>query len=182
MGYIYFLSVCFWLQALTNIVKQKDMESDPENVIGYLRPFRIIISLLDKPEIGRQHCEHRTYSIHAKMLKFTYLTQLDLDPKKSVEFNLEYIWKRWHFVFISRSFVNKRPTYYYFTQLYIYVTLSSGLFRTEFCPHVNYWRNSKFDLWPLFAKICSFHPWIQANVWAKLIVFVKLIYRYCMFS
>lgn len=43
------------LQALINILKQKDVESDPENVIGYLKPFRIIISLLDKPEIGRQH-------------------------------------------------------------------------------------------------------------------------------
>lgn len=43
------------LQALINILKQKDVQSDPENVIGYLRPFRIIISLLDKPEIGTQH-------------------------------------------------------------------------------------------------------------------------------
>ncbi|XP_040913868.1 protein dopey-2 isoform X2 [Toxotes jaculatrix] len=42
----------FLVQALINILKQKDVESDPENVIGYLRPFRIIISLLDKPEIG----------------------------------------------------------------------------------------------------------------------------------
>lgn len=42
------------LQALINILKQKDVESDPEHVIGYLRPFRIIISLLDKPEIGMQ--------------------------------------------------------------------------------------------------------------------------------
>ncbi|XP_073329578.1 protein DOP1B [Pagrus major] len=40
------------VQALINILKQKDVESDPENVIGYLRPFRIIMSLLDKPEIG----------------------------------------------------------------------------------------------------------------------------------
>uniref|UniRef100_A0A3B4Y6B4 DOP1 leucine zipper like protein B n=2 Tax=Seriola lalandi dorsalis TaxID=1841481 RepID=A0A3B4Y6B4_SERLL len=42
----------FLVQALINILKQKDVESDPETVIGYLRPFRIIISLLDKPEIG----------------------------------------------------------------------------------------------------------------------------------
>ncbi|XP_040004041.1 protein dopey-2 isoform X2 [Xiphias gladius] len=42
----------FLVQALINILKQKDVEKDPENVIGYLRPFRIIISLLDKPEIG----------------------------------------------------------------------------------------------------------------------------------
>ncbi|XP_074515212.1 protein DOP1B [Sebastes fasciatus] len=42
----------FLVQALINILKQKDVESDPDNVIGYLRPFRIIISLLDKPEIG----------------------------------------------------------------------------------------------------------------------------------
>ncbi|KAF7663060.1 hypothetical protein LDENG_00219490 [Lucifuga dentata] len=42
----------FLVQALINILKQKDMENDPENVIGYLRPFRIISSLLDKPEIG----------------------------------------------------------------------------------------------------------------------------------
>uniref|UniRef100_A0A7N8WNE0 DOP1 leucine zipper like protein B n=1 Tax=Mastacembelus armatus TaxID=205130 RepID=A0A7N8WNE0_9TELE len=42
----------FLVQALINILKQKDVKSDTENVIGYLRPFRIIISLLDKPEIG----------------------------------------------------------------------------------------------------------------------------------
>uniref|UniRef100_A0A673WY14 DOP1 leucine zipper like protein B n=1 Tax=Salmo trutta TaxID=8032 RepID=A0A673WY14_SALTR len=40
------------VQALINILNQKDVEADPESVIGYLRPFRIIISLLDKPEIG----------------------------------------------------------------------------------------------------------------------------------
>lgn len=46
--------ICLFLslQALIDILKQKDVESDAENVIGYLRPFRIIISLLDKPEIG----------------------------------------------------------------------------------------------------------------------------------
>lgn len=43
------------LQALINILRQKGVDTDPENVIGYLRPFRIIISLLDKPEIGRHH-------------------------------------------------------------------------------------------------------------------------------
>ncbi|XP_034043163.1 protein dopey-2 isoform X2 [Thalassophryne amazonica] len=42
----------FLIQALIKILKQKDVESNPENVITYLRPFRIIISLLDKPEIG----------------------------------------------------------------------------------------------------------------------------------
>ncbi|XP_028992483.1 protein dopey-2 [Betta splendens] len=42
----------FLVQALINILKQKDVANDPDNVIGYLRPFRIIISLLDKPEIG----------------------------------------------------------------------------------------------------------------------------------
>ncbi|XP_054470794.1 protein dopey-2 [Anoplopoma fimbria] len=42
----------FLVQALINILQQQDVESDPESVIGYLRPFRIIISLLDKPEIG----------------------------------------------------------------------------------------------------------------------------------
>ncbi|XP_027146759.1 protein dopey-2 isoform X2 [Larimichthys crocea] len=40
------------VQALINILRQKGVDTDPENVIGYLRPFRIIISLLDKPEIG----------------------------------------------------------------------------------------------------------------------------------
>uniref|UniRef100_A0A8C7Q2A2 DOP1 leucine zipper like protein B n=1 Tax=Oncorhynchus mykiss TaxID=8022 RepID=A0A8C7Q2A2_ONCMY len=40
------------VQALINILNQKDVEADPESVIGYLRPFRIIISLIDKPEIG----------------------------------------------------------------------------------------------------------------------------------
>ncbi|XP_068428257.1 protein dopey-2 isoform X2 [Clinocottus analis] len=42
----------FLVQALINILKQQDVESNRESVIGYLRPFRIIISLLDKPEIG----------------------------------------------------------------------------------------------------------------------------------
>ncbi|XP_024919895.1 protein dopey-2 isoform X3 [Cynoglossus semilaevis] len=42
----------YLIQALINILKQKDMDNKPENVSGYLRPFRIIISLLDKPEIG----------------------------------------------------------------------------------------------------------------------------------
>uniref|UniRef100_A0A3Q2PRF8 DOP1 leucine zipper like protein B n=1 Tax=Fundulus heteroclitus TaxID=8078 RepID=A0A3Q2PRF8_FUNHE len=40
------------VKALINILKQKEVDSDPESVIAYLRPFRIIISLLDKPEIG----------------------------------------------------------------------------------------------------------------------------------
>ncbi|XP_076857747.1 protein DOP1B isoform X2 [Brachyhypopomus gauderio] len=40
------------VQALVNILQQNDIEKDPENVTDYLRPFRIIISLLDKPEIG----------------------------------------------------------------------------------------------------------------------------------
>ncbi|CAG5865680.1 unnamed protein product [Menidia menidia] len=39
-------------KALINILKQKDVDSNPESVIHYLRPFRIIISLLDKLEIG----------------------------------------------------------------------------------------------------------------------------------
>ncbi|XP_074550319.1 protein DOP1B [Halichoeres trimaculatus] len=39
----------FLVQALISILKQK---SDPENVTGCLRPFRIIMSLLDKPDIG----------------------------------------------------------------------------------------------------------------------------------
>lgn len=38
-------------QALISILKQK---SDPENVTGCLRPFRIIMSLLDKPDIGKK--------------------------------------------------------------------------------------------------------------------------------
>ncbi|CAL8268398.1 unnamed protein product [Lota lota] len=40
------------VQALVNILKQKDIQSDPEIIMNYLRPFRLIISLLDKPEIG----------------------------------------------------------------------------------------------------------------------------------
>uniref|UniRef100_A0A8B9J3M9 DOP1 leucine zipper like protein B n=1 Tax=Astyanax mexicanus TaxID=7994 RepID=A0A8B9J3M9_ASTMX len=40
------------VQALVNILQQKDIEKDPDNVSDYLRPFRIIISLLDKSEIG----------------------------------------------------------------------------------------------------------------------------------
>lgn len=42
----------YLVQALINIIKQKDVESDPEKFFGYLRPFRILMSLLDKPEIG----------------------------------------------------------------------------------------------------------------------------------
>ncbi|XP_014887595.1 protein dopey-2 isoform X1 [Poecilia latipinna] len=42
----------YLVKALINILKQKEVDSDPESVISYLRPFRIIISLLDKPEIG----------------------------------------------------------------------------------------------------------------------------------
>ncbi|XP_031436903.1 protein dopey-2 [Clupea harengus] len=40
------------VEALVSILKQKDCESDPENVLEYLKPFRVLISLLDKPEIG----------------------------------------------------------------------------------------------------------------------------------
>ncbi|XP_048879071.1 protein dopey-2 isoform X1 [Brienomyrus brachyistius] len=40
------------LEALINILKLKNAEVDPENVMVFLRPFRIILSLLDKPEIG----------------------------------------------------------------------------------------------------------------------------------
>ncbi|KAG5283846.1 hypothetical protein AALO_G00046790 [Alosa alosa] len=40
------------VEALVSILKQKDSKSDPENVLEYLKPFRVIISLLDKPEIG----------------------------------------------------------------------------------------------------------------------------------
>ncbi|XP_060785440.1 protein dopey-2 isoform X3 [Neoarius graeffei] len=40
------------VQALVNILQQKDIEKDPDNIMNYLRPFRILISLLDKPEIG----------------------------------------------------------------------------------------------------------------------------------
>uniref|UniRef100_A0A1A7XN10 Dopey family member 2 n=1 Tax=Iconisemion striatum TaxID=60296 RepID=A0A1A7XN10_9TELE len=42
----------FLVKALNNILKQKEADVDPESVIRYLKPFRIIISLLDKPEIG----------------------------------------------------------------------------------------------------------------------------------
>ncbi|XP_030642280.1 protein dopey-2 [Chanos chanos] len=41
------------LQALVNILKRENTEGDPESVMEYLKPFRIIISLLDKPEIGQ---------------------------------------------------------------------------------------------------------------------------------
>ncbi|XP_066542058.1 protein dopey-2 [Hoplias malabaricus] len=40
------------VQAIVNVLQQKDIEKDPENISDYLRPFRIIISLLDKSEIG----------------------------------------------------------------------------------------------------------------------------------
>ncbi|XP_053090273.1 protein dopey-2 isoform X2 [Pangasianodon hypophthalmus] len=40
------------VQALVNILQQKDIEKDPDNVMNYLRPFRVMISLLDKSEIG----------------------------------------------------------------------------------------------------------------------------------
>jgi len=61
----YLLLFFFPLQALINILRQQDVESNPENVIGYLRPFRIIISLLDKPEIGQQHgAPQHTHNTH----------------------------------------------------------------------------------------------------------------------
>ncbi|XP_062861985.1 protein dopey-2 isoform X1 [Trichomycterus rosablanca] len=40
------------VQALMNILQQKDIQKDPENIMNYLRPFRLMISLLDKSEIG----------------------------------------------------------------------------------------------------------------------------------
>ena len=47
-------------QALVNILKQKDIQRDPETLMNYLRPFRVIVSLLDKPEIGKQNYgQHR---------------------------------------------------------------------------------------------------------------------------
>lgn len=51
---IHTIHACFTLQALVNILKQKDSEANPDNVIEYLRPFRMIINLLDKPEIGKE--------------------------------------------------------------------------------------------------------------------------------
>ncbi|MGH0122798.1 UNVERIFIED_CONTAM: hypothetical protein FKN15_003285 [Acipenser sinensis] len=43
------------IQALINIMNQENIESEPENgPHPYLKPFRIMISLLDKPEIGPQ--------------------------------------------------------------------------------------------------------------------------------
>ena len=43
-----------------NILKQKDIQRDPETLMNYLRPFRVIVSLLDKPEIGKQNYgQHR---------------------------------------------------------------------------------------------------------------------------
>ncbi|XP_072300639.1 protein DOP1B [Eucyclogobius newberryi] len=44
-------SKSYLVQALIKIIKQKNMENK-EKVVGYLRPFRILMSLLDKPEIG----------------------------------------------------------------------------------------------------------------------------------
>ncbi|KAL4657008.1 protein dopey-2 isoform X2 [Arapaima gigas] len=40
------------LQALIDILRLKTMQAEPETLTVYLRPFRIILSLLDKPEIG----------------------------------------------------------------------------------------------------------------------------------
>ncbi|XP_018614544.2 protein dopey-2 isoform X2 [Scleropages formosus] len=40
------------LQAVVDILRLKTMQSEPETLTAYLRPFRIILSLLDKPEIG----------------------------------------------------------------------------------------------------------------------------------
>ncbi|KAJ8246681.1 hypothetical protein GJAV_G00254230 [Gymnothorax javanicus] len=42
------------VQALTSILQRRGEETDTENMVAYLRPFRIILSLLDKPEIGPQ--------------------------------------------------------------------------------------------------------------------------------
>lgn len=51
-----------------NILKQKDIEANPDNLIEYLRPFRIIISLLDKPEIGKD--THMVEILNCKVLYF----------------------------------------------------------------------------------------------------------------
>ncbi|XP_064183737.1 protein dopey-2 [Anguilla rostrata] len=42
------------VQALISILQQRGEETDTESIVAYLRPFRIILSLLDKPEIGPQ--------------------------------------------------------------------------------------------------------------------------------
>ncbi|KAM6934941.1 protein DOP1B [Xenentodon cancila] len=42
----------YLVKAMMNILRQKDVDRKADNVTCYLRPFRIIISLLDKPEIG----------------------------------------------------------------------------------------------------------------------------------
>lgn len=60
---VYALCNLFSEQALVNILQQKDIEKDPDNVLNYLRPFRIMISLLDKSEIGKDmhintHTQH----------------------------------------------------------------------------------------------------------------------------
>ncbi|KAJ8282271.1 hypothetical protein COCON_G00047900 [Conger conger] len=44
----------FLVQALISILQQRGEETDTESVVAYLRPFRILLSLLDKPEIGPQ--------------------------------------------------------------------------------------------------------------------------------
>lgn len=47
-------------------MKQKDIEANTDSVIEYLRPFRIIISLLDKPEIGKEMQIH-VNSVHLQV-------------------------------------------------------------------------------------------------------------------
>ncbi|KAJ8388524.1 hypothetical protein AAFF_G00132380 [Aldrovandia affinis] len=45
------------IQALISILQQRGEETASESLVAYLRPFRIILSLLDKPEIGPQITE-----------------------------------------------------------------------------------------------------------------------------
>ena len=49
-----------------------------ENVTGYLRPFRVIISLLDKPEIGKRTTE-------TNVLHFSIYMSLSFDDDDDVD-------------------------------------------------------------------------------------------------
>ncbi|MBN3274071.1 DOP2 protein, partial [Polyodon spathula] len=63
---VYTIVFVCW-QALIDIMKQENIESEPENgPHAYLKPFRIMISLLDKPEIGKGHVGYGAFYGYCK--------------------------------------------------------------------------------------------------------------------
>lgn len=87
----------FSSQSLVNILKQKDIEANPDNLIEYLRPFRIIISLLDKSEIGKD--THMVFKFEMALL-WPYLTRFSFSHSQGHWCCLMCCW-RWSELFTA---------------------------------------------------------------------------------